>query len=734
MAIFTFTNTAVVILALYLYATISNLQQVVDPLKVIPQEAATVNSPDYVHPLWPRGQRFSLALFLSSTKAFKSFKLSDLHKSKQLLLYRPNLIFNEGTIDSISLDIKVHESGYNKNFEKEKVDATTLPASATTADAEHIDIVAPQAIWSLLRSNKTNVFLHVALLQSLEEAGVTETAAAGGKGKGKGEEEGEGASSVPDCPLGSLHCSDQSSVPDCPLGSLHCSDQSSMHNDLAASSRFVDNVEITQEVVESGNVLHGTVQLVRRDMVPRAYQKRFLLQEAAAYWERGVCGNVLSSALGAPLSTLFQQMTADEQERAAYPPSTMMAFWKPQAKIKMVTDWSVWPMREMPNAVLQNVVEYRGGESSNKQDASNLGHAAPCAQNNLHRKYRYKPFISTNEIGLTSDKYIPLNSSLSGAILPLTISFSEQSLQQWLFLSTIQSGMEVNKAALGVSDQDLDEVRRMISETSLNMLLLTFIASALHMFFEVLAFHSDIEFWRSNQSLAGLSVRAVCTELVSQIIIFLYLLDSDTSMLVLVPAGVGIIIQLWKVWKTTGISLAIRNKMPQFMLSCLERDEAESNENIPPMLPKSEGELQAEKKAKKIMAVTAEADRVATTHLTLAFLPLLIGFGMRSLILDMHYSWASWCISTLTACVYTFGFILMCPQLYINHKLNSVSHLPWKFLACRFINTFIDDLFAFIIKMPTMHRLSVFRDDIVFIVYIWQRWKYKTDTDRPVDK
>lgn len=37
-------------------------------------------------------------------------------------------------------------------------------------------------------------------------------------------------------------------------------------------------------------------------------------------------------------------------------------------------------------------------------------------------------------------------------------------------------------------------------------------------------------------------------------------------------------------------------------------------------------------------------------------------------------------------------------------------------------NTFIDDLFAFIIPMPTAHRLACFRDDIVFLIYIYQRW------------
>ena len=36
------------------------------------------------------------------------------------------------------------------------------------------------------------------------------------------------------------------------------------------------------------------------------------------------------------------------------------------------------------------------------------------------------------------------------------------------------------------------------------------------------------------------------------------------------------------------------------------------------------------------------------------------------------------------------------------------------------LNTFIDDLFAFIIRMPTMHRVACFRDDVVFFCYLYQ--------------
>jgi hypothetical protein len=90
----------------------------------------------------------------------------------------------------------------------------------------------------------------------------------------------------------------------------------------------------------------------------------------------------------------------------------------------------------------------------------------------------------------------------------------------------------------------------------------------------------------------------------------------------------------------------------------------------------------------------------------------------------------SFVLQSLVGCVYTFGFVLMCPQLYLNYKLKSVAHLPWRQMTYKFLNTIIDDLFAFVIKMPLLHRLSVFRDDVVFFIYLYQRWVYRVDKTR----
>ena len=56
--------------------------------------------------------------------------------------------------------------------------------------------------------------------------------------------------------------------------------------------------------------------------------------------------------------------------------------------------------------------------------------------------------------------------------------------------------------------------------------------------------------------------------------------------------------------------------------------------------------------------------------------------------------------------------------------------MPQRTLFYRFLNTIIDDLFSFIITMPTMHRISCFRDDVVFVVYLYQRYSYRVDKTR----
>eukprot|EP00249_Psilotum_nudum_P026679 c33171_g1_i1 orf=47-379(-) len=56
--------------------------------------------------------------------------------------------------------------------------------------------------------------------------------------------------------------------------------------------------------------------------------------------------------------------------------------------------------------------------------------------------------------------------------------------------------------------------------------------------------------------------------------------------------------------------------------------------------------------------------------------------------------------------------------------------MPSKAMTYKFLNTFIDDLFAFTIRMPTLHRLATLRDDVIFFIWLYQKWVYRVDYSR----
>ena len=48
--------------------------------------------------------------------------------------------------------------------------------------------------------------------------------------------------------------------------------------------------------------------------------------------------------------------------------------------------------------------------------------------------------------------------------------------------------------------------------------------------------------------------------------------------------------------------------------------------------------------------------------------------------------------------------------------------MPWRVMAYKGFNTFIDDAFAMMVAMPTVHRIACLRDDLVFFIFLYQRW------------
>lgn len=308
---------------------------------------------------------------------------------------------------------------------------------------------------------------------------------------------------------------------------------------------------------------------------------------------------------------------------------------------------------------------------------------------------QFLPILYVDELTMRLKDLVIVNStdkesSITVAYRPISLGKLRLFLQ---FTSALGS-----MAGMGFTDKDTDEVKGIFADTNLILLLVTFGVSAVHLLFDFLAFKSDISFWRGKKSMEGLSRKTILWRAFSQSVIFFYLMDEETSLLVLIPAGVGAIIEIWKVTKALHVSVS---------LSGIKFGEDS-----------------------KVEASTAELDGVAMKYLSWVLYPLCIGGAVYSLIYTPHKSWYSWTIQTTVNGVYAFGFLFMLPQLFLNYKLKSVAHLPWRAFMYKAFNTFIDDLFAFIITMPTAHRVACFRDDIVFLIYLYQRYLYPVDPNR----
>lgn len=250
--------------------------------------------------------------------------------------------------------------------------------------------------------------------------------------------------------------------------------------------------------------------------------------------------------------------------------------------------------------------------------------------------------------------------------------------------------------------KEIHMMKKIFLTTNIYMLIFSAVFILLHSIFSFFAFKNDMQFWYQNESMEGLSALSVITAFVCDLILALYLYDSEnTSWLLLFEMFIGVALSAWKVTKAVNVSF---KKQYPFLIIKDKKNYTES--------------------------MTKKYDKIAVKYVGIVLFPCFIGYAIYALFNYKYRSWYSYIISVLAGTVYTFGFVMMTPQLYINYKLKSVEHLPWRALIYKSLNTFIDDIAFFLIDMPWMHKLSCFRDDVIFLCYIYQRCIYKVDKNR----
>ena len=316
---------------------------------------------------------------------------------------------------------------------------------------------------------------------------------------------------------------------------------------------------------------------------------------------------------------------------------------------------------------------------------------------------KYRPMAYVDDTALLHSSAIEMAESREGRpSLNLRIRVSIISPLRDVINVQVKMGMEMAESFL--HESELDEIRYLISDDHLYRFALTQVISFLHIWLDYMAFRDEVGFYVGRTDMGGLSVSSILTRFACSLIIFLYLLDGGgTSWLVLFSVGSGVAADFFKVWKV------LKPTALQSFPFITFRD--------PSRLSSTEKE-------------TTGYDRIARAYLSLLLYPFIAGSALYALHFYAYASWWSWLISNLANAVYTFGFIALCPQLYINYRLKSVAHMPWKVFMYKLFNTFVDDIFAFLIEMPLKHKIMTLRDDVVFIVFLAQAYMYRVDKTR----
>ena len=300
----------------------------------------------------------------------------------------------------------------------------------------------------------------------------------------------------------------------------------------------------------------------------------------------------------------------------------------------------------------------------------------------------------------------PINSTVQR--LPFYMTFSPTSFFNFQTVQTLDDAFTTQSEAGGMGSAELDELKRVLSETSWWLLGGTFAISMLHVLFEFLAFSSDVSNWRTKKAMVGVSARTIVANVVSQIIILLYLFDNTekTSWMILGTQATGVAIESWKLTKILKFEIRQSNSLT-FLEPSLT-----SNTDGYRLVVLDKHVLTAEEKQTQVY------DKLAFKYVGIGVLPFVVGYAIYDLLNNSHTSWYSYLITTSTSLVYALGFLQLVPTLIINYKLKSTAHLPRRQLIYKGLSSIADDGAALIVKQPMLRRIAAFRDDVIFVILL----------------
>jgi len=291
--------------------------------------------------------------------------------------------------------------------------------------------------------------------------------------------------------------------------------------------------------------------------------------------------------------------------------------------------------------------------------------------------------LFVNTLVVPRDMYVPAADEMK-----FEVRFHRIGFAYWNAQRMMKQSFKEAEEMYGMNEYDIDSFQQLISGPSPWKLIIVYSIAILHFIFEYMVIASDIDFWKSKTSFEGLSHHSIGLGILMKFISLLYIIEDGKTKLVMYFLLARMSLDVWKFIKM----MRVQSK-------------------------KWEGELE------ELRGMSNQEIRLMKITFIL-LMPLVVAFAGYRLYSRKFKTWYSFFILTLMATSQLFGFVVMMPQVFLNYRLKSVEHLPWKAMVYQAMNTFVDDLFTIFIRMPEVQKYSVFRDDIVFFICLYQRYIY----------
>ena len=245
-----------------------------------------------------------------------------------------------------------------------------------------------------------------------------------------------------------------------------------------------------QKIHSQHNLLLDQVGMIKRELPTHVPPPRRLLYRDLVFVARkySLClvREVDSCKVLPPWDIKHHQSVANsdyQMAKSQRKEGIVVPYWKPEVHIHLIKDSESYPM-QVANRVGFEIIQVGKGNARHRSG------------------YAYLPAAHVDEIGLTSEKYIPLNETVMA--LPLRIGFhgggnSDSPEEQegitparYRLLNHLANALESQKE-MGFEESDIDDLRRLIAETNVKLLAVTIFASVFHLLFEFLTFKSDVQ-------------------------------------------------------------------------------------------------------------------------------------------------------------------------------------------------------------------------------------------------